>query len=173
MLDLFFRGKRKDNGEWVESGSIIRGIPDSDQSNYRYYIGSAINGTWYVDPRGNITAVKTNEECIAYEVDPETVCQFTGLTDKNGKKIYEGDIVRLCRYAFEWEDPASWEFETGVIAFEDGCFVINEIYSCDGYNELSCVYNEIYFDDGYDEQAIFEVIGNIYENPELLEADHG
>ena len=149
MREILFRGKWVDNGEWVEGyyelcGHLVGTIEEEIYSIIR--------------PFGK----------YGHKVDPRTVGQFTGLTDKNGKKIFEGDIVRLCKYAFEWEDKSSWEFETGVIAFEDGCFVINDIYSSDGYNELSCVYNEIHFRNGYDENVIFEVIGNIHDNPELL-----
>jgi uncharacterized phage protein (TIGR01671 family) len=149
MREILFRGKRKDNGEWVF------GMP------------------WIFKEKSCICPWKTgmckyDTGFFPVEVVPETVGQFTGLTDKNGKKIFEGDIVRLCKYAFEWEDKSSWEFKIGVIDFEDGCFVINDIYSSDGYNELSCVYNEIHFSNGYDENAIFEVIGNIYDNPEFL-----
>ena len=93
--------------------------------------------------------------------------QYTGLTDKNGKKIFEGDIVRYGKGIYEW-NKKDWEFEVGIIEFKDGAFIINDIYSSDGYNELSCLYHEINYSGKYDSGTLLEVIGNIYDNPELI-----
>ena len=145
MRKILFKGKRTDNGEWVCG--------------------------WYAPLVCNDKTVIPyirNENGTDKEVVPETVGQYTGLTDKNGKKIFEGDIVRLCRYAFEWEDKSNWKFEIGYIRFKNGCFIIDNIYSSDGYNELSCVYDEITCGGEYDSCVIFEVIGNKWDNSELL-----
>jgi uncharacterized phage protein (TIGR01671 family) len=85
-------------------------------------------------------------------IDPETVGQLTGLTDRNGKEIYEGDIIERehtdnrCDYA-------------GVVTYLEGAFFI--------------VNPEDEFDSGYlfDEASLDEVCGNIYEHPELLEGE--
>ena len=144
--EILFRGKRIDNDEWVEGNLFIPDIPNTPTQ----------------------ICMGTNVVRITYDVVPETIGQFTGLTDKNGKKIFEGDIVRLCRYALEWEDKSNWKFEIGYIRFKNGCFIIEDIYSSDGYNELSCVYDAITCGGEYDSCVIFEVIGNKWDNPELL-----
>lgn len=143
MREILFRGKRKDNGKWVEGAFLHLNVG-------RDFI---CDGTVWI---GTLQPVK-------YEVDPETVGQYTGIIDKVGNRVFEGDLVQRGRKTPGY-DP---EIEVGVIAFEDGCFVIKDIYSADGYNELSCVYNEIRTSDGYMDDVLFEVSGTIYDIPDL------
>ncbi|EJE1215417.1 hypothetical protein M4H13_002065 [Listeria monocytogenes] len=91
--------------------------------------------------------------CSEVEIMPETVGQFTGLTDKNGKKIFEGDIVEIIEIdAFGNLD---WNRLKGKVMFSEGAWLVtdNRSFAIPLWSEI----NEI------------EVIGNIHENPELLE----
>lgn len=137
MRPILFRGKRKSDGLWVKgyygefhSRPIIP-EPNSCQifepREDAYFCGSCIGGTWHVVVR-------------------DTVGQFTGLCDKNGKKIFEGDIVR----AMMDYGPAGMIESVVGIYFES---------TVGGYQ-----WN--YFD-----VATIEVIGNIHDNPELLKGD--
>lgn len=86
---------------------------------------------------------------VCYEIDPDTLCQYTGLKDKNGKKIWENDIVNCyeseCFGVIKWEeDEAKFIFD---IVLEDLAFEPEDVYD--------------YIDD-------MEVVGNIFDNPELL-----
>lgn len=103
MREILFKAKRTDNGEWVE-GYICK-HPSSVQ------VGEC--SPWYI----HVPPVDPDDNGGVYNVDPETVCQYTGLTDKNGKKIFEGDHVLL---------DAGEEYEsTGFVSFSaTGVFVV-------------------------------------------------
>lgn len=138
MREVLFHGKRIDNGEWVE-GNLF--IPDKVT---RLDVPTEI-------------LVGTNVVRISYEVDPSTVGQYTGLTDKNGKKIFEGDICQIKNHRLISEAPF-------VIEWED--FVYNGWV----WKDLDENKNEDCFTRAV--AKICEVIGNIHDNPELLEVDH-
>ena len=121
--EILFRGKRADNGEWVygnliDSDSIVGKIVDFD-------------GEYFIPE-------------FWYKVDPETVGQFTGLTDKNGTKIFDGDIVRFY-------DDSEDELTNGVVVFNsDFCsFCVSMI----GHEDVMLMSHWQY-----------EAIGNIYDN---------
>ena len=129
MREILFRGKRTDNGEWVY-GDLIQNV--------------------------DCLKIREQEKSIkkiakSYEVDLETVGQFTGLLDKNGKKIFEGDIV-LGLFLFDMSINA-------VVKFRDGAFGLEwrrgEIIEFNAFTSLCNI--------------TYEIIGNIYDNPELLE----
>lgn len=138
MREIKFRGKRLDNGEWIE-GDLLR-----------------MNGHWFIFPDPAPGGIDK------YEVDPATVGEFTGLKDKNGKEIYEGDLLYLDKYPFicdgeinylaevDWSDDdlgfSAWyrlHKDSSVRGISDGC-------PCPLF-------------DGY-----FEIKGNIHDNPEFL-----
>ena len=129
MREILFRGKRIDNGEWVE-GSLLTG--DNGECEICY-------GT----PRVRIT----------YEVIPETVGQFTGLYDKNGKKIFEGDILGF-------SDRLTTVFWHAHLGCWDTNFLkfTNKENKRDDMSPLNWDYYST-------------VIGNIHDNPELLKGE--
>jgi len=129
MREIKFRGKRIHNDEWVY-GSYF----SSDEMPKRGEVGHFIKSG-------------LNEE---FRVRPETVGQFTGRENSNGKEVYEHDIVK-CKDTYK----DGIEF-MGVVDFQDCSFVIKN----------DCVTHYRWMD--YE----VEVVGNIWENPELIEKDH-
>ena len=123
MREILFRGKRIDNGEWVE-GFLMK--------------ISSMPFILVQNPSGTV---------LWFEVDPKTVGQFTGLTDKNGKKIFEGDILK-------------YNNKIGYVNYSKGCFSVHDIDS-----ENNPAIDIVMFE--YE----VEVIGNIHDNPELLEGE--
>lgn len=132
MREILFRGKRKDNGKWAYGYLYIRNDGQYEISFYSKYFDS---------------------ERFTYDVIPETVGQYIGLTDKNGKKIFEGDILRRAYHPHE--DVA--------IEWSDGSFRFREVNKPKdyGYSCVCCIQNAV---------SRLKIIGNIYDNPELLEA---
>ena len=99
---------------------------------------------------------------VMHEIDYETLGQYTGLKDKNGKEIYEGDILRNVYYKFSNDENGNKGYKEEILkVVYRGCGFIYELIKI---NEL-----EDYL--GEDVNDFIEVIGNIYDNPELLEVE--
>lgn len=108
-----------------------------------------LNGRWvhgYLSDKNYIHDEHLEGEFL---IDEDTICQYTGLTDKNGKKIWENDIVQAGRYK-------------GTVEYKDGCFVIK------WYNVKFLRKDLGYWAD----LDGFHTVGNIYDNPELLEEEN-
>ena len=152
MREILFRGKRIDNGEWIEGGIC------QTEGHTIILTSEDFEGILYKPP---------SSEFYDIEIIPETIGQYTGLTDKNGKKIFEGDIISI-----RFEEDRS-PYEENVIYYENA-----EVY----FDTEHCGWYVRYFDDEsfiddelfglweYDDCDI-TVIGNIYDNPELLKED--
>lgn len=147
MREILFRGKRKDNAEWIE-GYLVKLGRESFSDPERYGI---CNKAVPLGGSGVFYNLKIDE------IIPETVGEFTGMTDKNGTEIFEGDIIQtkpnyklLIKYGeyipndfcqFKYKDRKSFG-----------------LFATDGKDDFQ-MSNHSY---------LFEVIGNIHDNPELL-----
>ena len=140
MREILFRGKRIDNGEWIEG--YYAAEP---------YVKSTYNYGYILENEKDLFAKK------AYLVDSRTVGQYTGLTDKNGKKIFEGDVLNV-----HDQIPMFDGYDTDEIVYNGKVMYIKNqgMYVCEGNNDGNalCALN----------LDKCEVIGNIYDNPELL-----
>ena len=129
MKEILFRGKRLDNGAW-ETGSLV--IVRMDCHDAQYYIADKMTG--YHTP-----------------VDPSTVGQYTGLKDKHGKRIFEGDIAKVLQ---------GKDRDIAYVGFENGAFML--------YPKTGNIYERTLWEYWYNDWDV-EVIGNITDNQELLE----
>lgn len=135
MREILFKAKRIDNGEWVEGYYQKK----YDFLGKRHLILHA-NGC-------------VRWECV--EIDPETLCQFTGLCDKNGKRIWENDILMA---HLDESYPEDVTYET--VEWNVAGWVGHETGSTDRE-----------YLDKFDLEH-FEVVGNIFDNKELLQEEH-
>lgn len=148
MRDIKFRGKRTDNGEWIEGYYYKAKYCRTDDELCDYIT--------VPHPK------EYNEPSSHYIVNPDTIGQYTGLTDKNGKRIFEGDMIK----------PFDDEIDKMVVEFRIGQFLLC-LYGERGYmaeygweesGNYGCFEAEPLSSYGDD----IEVIGNIHDNPELL-----
>lgn len=138
---IIFRGKRKDNGEWIEDyyASQSNHACFANELKYQHFI--------FKDVSLDIGLGGLQE----FEVAPETVGQFTGFTDKNGKRIFEGDIIRKTN---KGRHP--------------------EIFTANIRTDFR-VKEEVYYGpcEHFTESCEYEIIGNVHDNPELLKGCEG
>lgn len=157
-----YKAKRLDNGEWVEGYLVEQEHPD-----YHAYIIRSIN----IEMDEKYIDILQHE---IYEVNPETICQCTGLTDKNGNKIWENDILSQKTTEKHW---CQWSRKV-IVKF--GEYDWNE--DCDGCKNIGFFLEQIEknlqdMGSGLTEEYIrdkcyiYEVVGNIFDNPELLESE--
>lgn len=160
MREIIFRGKRVDNGEWVY-GSFVPDLLEALEGV------DGLDG--FIKPFG-----RTKEERLMVEVERDTVGQYTGLTDKNGKRTFEGDIVK---YTFDSpDDPTAtenglkvrigrifwseWRATFAVTGGKNGSAALNQDVAV--YVRGRGIYQYVRG------ANTVEVIGNIHDNPELL-----
>lgn len=137
MREILFRGKRKDNGEWVE-GLLWKKKYNTDKLFISCFPDKDDNEDVFV-------------------IHPETVGQFTGFTDKNGAKIFEGDIVRIGNKYIRYI-----EYSGECAAFVKFRYIDNLTSEFSGY-----------LGKGYDNyKQTVEIIGNIHDTPELLKESY-
>lgn len=161
-----YRAKRTDNGEWVEGFYLC--VAHDDGRHIHHFISTL----------GISLNLSTPIENIQVEVDPNTLCHCTGLKDKNGKLIWENDVVdffgRKGKVKYEcggfgiaYRERIDWEEIESNICTITGCD--NALYACENDNYISLW--EIYwnFNDEDDCLSTVEVVGSAIDNPELLE----
>lgn len=138
MREILFRGKRLDNSEWVEGN-----------------LHTLFDGTTLIISKGAGGFTISHGEDVfqtahVYEIDPETVGQFTGLTDKNGRKIFEGDVLSWV----DWKGIKRSSCVQYDAEWNRFCVRLSGAESIGVNRHLS---------------SDIEVIGNRWDNPELLE----
>ena len=164
MREIKFRGKRIDTSEWV-CGYLV---------NSGHQINPYIEFWWIAQNRYDIGTIFNEESCddtfIWNRVEPNTIGQYTGLKDKNGVEIYEGDIVHTTyleekEYNGEkWLDKSEYIEQVKWVDKLGAFFLLLYIEDIPMYRtmEVGGKYNKV-------ELVSYEVIGNIYDNQELLE----
>lgn len=136
MREIKFRGKRKDNGKWIEGYLFM------------------IIGKAYILRGVSVVSDGSEPKPIEYEVIPETVGQFTELLDRDSKKIFEGDILTAKSWG-GWQSP-----DDRYVLYSDGQFKL--FYK-------DCKYTLSGFQISKNNTGKYRVVGNIYDNPELIQ----
>ena len=165
MREILFRGKEsRENGGFVEGAYYHQ---------TEFYGHKEFNKRIKVDEHYIITSTDELEDNMMTfsAVFPETIGQYTGLTDKNGKKIFEGDILKGYVYPFFNEEKDEFNYFAEVVWFENspafGCVTHkNPLSKVNGISSGNTDYLEDFYSN------CWEIIGNIHDNPELLRSDN-
>lgn len=139
MEKNLYRGKRKKDGQFVEGYYVFQDVEVGDKETHHFVLTHDQFGfSWH-------------------KVAPSTVGQYTGLKDKNGKRIFEGDIIQTAEYGRESSGKNYSGKDTFYVRYEHGNFCIENFT-----RRFSLKYNKK-----------MEIIGNIHDNPELLDIADG
>ena len=157
MREILFRGKRKDNGEWVYGyytelpvGSLSATIFSNDDEIVCEDTADYIIKVFAKQHSNYSNSIPLQViECETYEVIPDTIGQFTGMCDKNGERIFEGDILKYL--------DSDVEVNYFSIVYQDSAFLVEDCGIIEP--ELLTSY----------ECLELELAGNIFDNSELLE----
>ena len=153
MREVLFRGKSKKDGEWY-TGSLLKENHERTNEKTEIYKIKEFNigflSEWTFEP--------TYTSGFDEEVLPDTIGQYTGLCDKNGKKIFEGDILST-----DIERPYL------IVEFRDGCFMFNCNDGGEDYYDIMLPILK----EPQTQYEYGEIIGNIHDNPELLKGGEG
>ena len=149
MRTIKFKGKRIDNGEWEEGGLL-----------------QSVNGITLIgDNQGYICTDGYGhyDDFNIRQVAPDTVCQFTGLLDKNGKEIYEGDVLRSDEYPYSCIGDKKRDNYYAVVYYceEGACF--GTVTAKNPSSDVGGISDGILDDVEREKMKSFEVIGNIHE----------
>ena len=145
MRDILFRGKTKAHNKWV----------------YGWYCGKILNHD--MSSTEESSQIIDDKTLYWHTCEPETCGQFTGLTDKNGKKIFDGDVVKFT------DSPFGYSY-IGVVCFNEGSFCIKyEYWKKEKFHRIG--QTDKWQDMGASGIVTYqyEILGNIHDNPELLE----
>jgi uncharacterized phage protein (TIGR01671 family) len=150
MREILFRGRNKHSCEW-EFGCYYKQTE---------FYGDEIEDHVIITSREELSY---DQALVCYSVQPETVGQFTGLTDKNGTKIFEGDVIQFHKFRYE----PDW---VGVVRYENCHYIATGRMPLAyekrmGEEAFYCPFEVVI--SGIDKETI-KVIGNIHDNPELL-----
>lgn len=148
MIEILFRAKRKNwrelpKEEWWVEGYPVKYQPCASKDEYVYGIVPTYASALYI-----------------IEIDPETLCQFTGLNDKNGKRIWENDIISINTY--DYMEPSEDFFGKVVYCEAWACWCIQQPDNEKPIPLCEC--------EGSYQTDIF-VEGNVFDNPELLKGE--
>ena len=158
MREILFKAKRKDNGEWVE-GYYVR---------TRLGLDVSFKDVIFVPWKEN-----REEEWGWINIIPETISQYTGLTDKNGKKIWENDILMGHNNPKDIAKVVHGEFNVIEVESLMAIDIVKGWHyvpmETDALSKCEPFCIPMPLTDYYIEQGDFKVIGNIFDNQELLE----
>lgn len=142
MREIKFRGKLLHSKQWIEGNLVIA------NNGQPYIIPSDI-----LDPDGHHLRIDSDDP---FWVSPKTVGQFTGQLDKNGKEIYEGDILRVIIRS-HWRNNEVISNSVCPVLFQNGMFGV-----------IHGIRKEFLHFKAFSYNVTLEVVGNIHDNPELL-----
>lgn len=156
MREILFRGKSVNDGNWVQGSLVVTTIEPADDTPIKHY---------HIEDMTIGVFPNEFQSGLSETIDPKTVGQYTGLTDKNGKKIFEGDILKIAQ-----KTDSLGTYYSPPLTYPLNVFVKWDM--CSWMWETIC--EDKYYISFPDAWCHFEceVIGNIHDNPELLEADH-